>query len=328
MSAAGAFAAALSALALTCAVSDAFAQASTAYPDKPIRYVVGFTSGTATDLVARLVAQRLGERWGQQVIVDNRVGAAGTIGAGLVARSTPDGYTWYMASSTMVVSPFFMEGVTYDVFRDFSPVVLMVALPMVLIVPSQLPVESVRDLVAMAKAKPGALNFSHTGRGTSSHISAEVLSAMTGIQLTEVGFKSTVDAMSAVVRGDVAVYYPNLAGAMPLIKQGRVKALAVTTAKRSTASPEIPSMAESVPGFDAMSFYGIVVPAKTPREVIAKLNADVNAILAEPDMRRRLLEVGGEVVGGAPEILTARMKTEREQVAQVVKRIHAREGKR
>lgn len=298
------------------------------YPTKPIRYVVGFTSGTATDLVARLVAQRLSERWGQQVIVDNRVGAAGTIGATLVARSTPDGYTLYMASATMVVSPHFMSGVSYDVFKDFAPVVLMVGLPMVLIVPAQLPVDSVRDLIALAKAKPGQLNYADTGRGTSSHISAELLSALTGVELTEVSFKSTVDAMSAVVRGDVALYYPNLAGALPLIKQGRVKALALTTAKRSNAAPEISSMAESVPGFDSMSFYGIVVPAGTPKEVIAKLNAEVNSILAEPDMRKRLLDLGGDVIGGAPEVLTARMKAERDQVSQVVKRIHAREGKR
>ena len=299
-----------------------------AYPNKPIRYVVGFTTGTATDLVARMVAQRLTERWGQQVIVDNRVGAAGTIGATTVARSTPDGYTLYMASSTMVVSPHFMSGVTYDVFKDFSPVILMVGLPMVMIVPAQLPVDSVRDLIALAKAKPGQLNYADTGRGTSSHISAELLSALTGIELTEVSFKSTVDAMTAVVRGDVALYYPNLAGALPLIRQGRVKALAVTTAKRSNAAPDTASMAESVPGFDAMSFYGIVVPARTPKDVIAKLNAEVNSILAEPDMRRRLLDVGGEVVGGAPEVLTARMKAERDQVSQVVKRIHAREGKK
>lgn len=185
-----------------------------------------------------------------------------------------------------------------------------------------------RDLIALAKAKPGQLNYADTGRGTSSHISAELLSALTGVELTEVSFKSTVDAMSAVVRGDVALYYPNLAGALPLIKQGRVKALALTTAKRSNAAPEISSMAESVPGFDSMSFYGIVVPAGTPREVIAKLNAEVNSILAEPDMRKRLLDLGGDVIGGAPEVLTARMKAERDQVSQVVKRIHAREGKR
>jgi tripartite-type tricarboxylate transporter receptor subunit TctC len=302
--------------------------AAQSYPNKPIRYVVGFTSGTATDLVARMVAQRLSERWGQQVIVDNRVGAAGTIGATTVARSTPDGYTLYMASSTMVVSPFFMSGVSYDVFRDFAPVVLMVSLPMVLIVPAQLPVQTVQDLIAMAKAKPGQLNYAHTGRGTSSHISSELLSALTGVELTEVSFKSTVDAMSAVVRGDVALYYPNLAGALPFIKQGRVKALAVSTAKRSNAAPETPTMAESVPGFDAMSFYGIVVPSRTPGAVVAKLNAEVNAVLAEPDMRRRLLDVGGDVVGGAPEVLTARMKAERDQVSQVVKRIHAREGKK
>ena len=234
------------------------------YPSKSIRYIVGFTPGTATDIVARLVSNKLTQRWGQQVVVDNRVGASGTISVALAARAEPDGYTLYMASSTMVVSPFFMANVSYDIFEDFAPVILMVGMPTVLIVPPQLQLNSLSDLIALAKTKPGQLNYAHSGCGTGSHIGAEMLSALAGVELTEVSFKSSTDAMNGVVRGEIAVYFPNLAAVMPYMKLGRVKALAVSSTKRSEAAPELPSMAESLPGFDSASFYGIVVPARTP----------------------------------------------------------------
>ena len=314
-------------LALAALLSAAPASAQP-YPAKSVRYIVGCTPGTATDIVARLISSKLTERWGQQVVVDNRVGAAGTISVAMAARSEPDGYTLYMASSTMVVSPFFMEGVTYDIFRDFAPVVLMVGMPTVLTVPPQLNLNSVRDLVTLAKSKPGLLNYAHSGRGTGSHIAAEVLSMLAGIEMTEVSFKSSTDAMNGVVRNEIAVYYPNLAAVMPYMKTGRVKALAVSSAKRSPAAPELPSMAETLPGFDSASFYGIVVPAKTPQNVIKKLNADIVTILNQPEVRERLLVIGADVVAGGPEALTARMQAEREQVLQVVKRIEAKEGKR
>ena len=298
------------------------------YPSRPIRYIVGFTPGTATDIVARLVSQKLSERWGQQVIVDNRVGAAGTISVATAARADPDGHTLYMASSTMVVSPYFIPNVSYDIFKDFAPVILMVSLPTVLIVPPQLQLSSVRDLVALAKSKPGQLNYAHSGRGTGSHVGAEMLSALGGIDLTEVSFKSSTDAMNSVVRGDVAVYFPNLAAALPYLQQNRVKALAVSSARRSQVAPAIPTMTESIPGFDTAAFYGIVVPARTPRQIVAKLNSEVTAILELPDVRERLLSLGADVIAGPPAALTERMKVEREQVIKVVKRIEAREGKR
>lgn len=296
------------------------------YPTRPMRYIVGFTPGTATDIVARLVAGKLTERWGQQVIVDNRVGAAGTISASIVARATPDGHTLYMASSTFVVSPFFIQGVTYDNFSDFDPVILMVNLPTVLVVPPQFNLNSVSDLIALAKAKKGQLNYAHSGRGTASQVGAELMSILSGIDLTEVAFKSSTDAVIGVTRGEIAVYFQNLAAAMPYIKQGRIKALAISTAKRSAALPDVPAMAETLGEFDTSSFYGIVVPAKTPKAVIAKLNAEVNAIINLPDMRERLVALGSVVVGGPPEALTKRMGDEREQVIKVVKRIEARDA--
>lgn len=297
------------------------------YPYKPIRYIVGFTPGTATDIVARIVGQKLSERWGQQVIVDNRVGAAGTISAAMVARADPDGYTLYMAASTFVVTPFLMP-VTYDIFKDFAPVILMVDLPTVLIVPPQLGVNSVKELIALAKSKPGALNYADTGPGTSSQVGAELLRSLAGINLTQVSFKSAADALNGVVRGDIGVYYPNLAAALPLIKQGRVKALAISSAKRTAAAPDIPSMADSVPGFDSATFYGIVVPARTPKPLIAKLNAEVAAILELPDIREKLLGLGAEVISGPPHALADRMRKEHTQVGKLVKEIETREPKR
>ena len=221
-----------------------------------------------------------------------------------------------------------MANVGYDIFKDFAPVILMVGMPTVLTVPPQLQLNSVSDLIALAKARPGKLNYAHSGRGTGSHIAAEMLSAMAGIELTEVSFKSSTDAMNGVVRGEIAVYFPNLAAVMPYMKLGRVKALAVSSTKRSEAAPDVPSMAESLPGFDSASFYGIVVPARTPQQVIKKLNAEVTAVLAQPEVRERLLGLGAFVIAGAPDTLTARMQAEREQVIQVVRRIEAKEGKR
>jgi tripartite-type tricarboxylate transporter receptor subunit TctC len=312
--------------ALSAGASTAADQPQT-YPYKPIRYIVGFTPGTATDIVARIIGQKLTERWGQQVIVDNRVGAAGTISAAMVARADPDGYTLYMAASTFVVTPFLMP-VTYDIFKDFAPVILMVDLPTVLIVPPQLQINSVKELIALAKAKPGQLNYADTGPGTSSQVGAELLRSLGGIDLTQVSFKSASDALNGVVRNDIAVYYPNLAAALPLIRQGRVKALAVSSAKRTAAAPDIPPMADSVPGFDSATFYGIVVPARTPKAVIARLHAEVTEILQLPDVRERLLGLGAEVIGGPPQVLTDRMRKEYTQVGKLVKEIEARDKKR
>lgn len=312
-------------LALAVALCAASADAQN-YPNRPIRYIVGFTPGTATDIVARLIGQKLTERWGQQVIVDNRVGAAGTISATIAARSEPDGHTLYMASSTFVVSPFFLQGVTYDVFKDFEPVILMVNLPTVLVVPTQWNLNSVKDLIALAKAKRGQLNYAHSGRGTASQIGAELMGLLGGIELTEVAFKSSTDAIIGVTRAEIAVYFQNLAAALPYIKQGRVKALALSSAKRSSTVPDVPTMSETLPGFDMASFYGIVVPARTPKAITSKLNAEVNAIVNLPDTRERLVGLGGEVVGGDPQLLTQRMRGERDQAVKVVKRIEARDA--
>ena len=279
-----------------------------AYPTKPIRIIVGFSSGTATDTMARLVGSKLSEAWKVPVIVENRLGAAGTISAAAAAKANPDGYTLYMASTTLIVTPIFMSDVPYDAFRDFAPVSLMIDVPTVLVVSPQLGVNNVKELVALARSKPGALNYASTGQGTASHLAAELLKQMTGTKITDVPYKINAQAMADVSTQQVQMYYPNLILALPLIQGGRVKPLAVTGSTRTRALPDVPTMAESIPGYEAANWYGIVVPARTPQPVIAKLNGEISRILRLPDVKEKLDAFGADVVAGSPGDLAKRMK--------------------
>jgi tripartite-type tricarboxylate transporter receptor subunit TctC len=279
------------------------------YPSRPIRIIVGFSSGTATDVMARLVGTKLSETWKIPVIVENRLGAAGTISAGMAARANPDGYTLYMASTTLIVTPIFMPDVPYNAFKDFAPVSLMIDVPTVLVVSPQLGVKTVKELIELARSKPGVLNYASTGQGTASHLGAELLKSMTRINITEVPYKVNAQAMTDVSTKQVEMYYPNLILALPLIQSGRVRALAVTGATRTRALPDVPAMAESVPGYEAANWYGIVAPARTPAAVISKLNAEINRNLKTQDMRDRLDTFGADVIAGSPDDLAKRMKT-------------------
>ena len=279
------------------------------YPAKPIRIVVGFTAGTATDTMARIIGAKLNESWKVPVVVENREGAAGTISAGMAARATPDGYTLYIASTTLIVTPIFITNVPYNALKDFSPISLMIDVPTVLVVSPQLPIRSVKDLINLAKASPGTINYASTGKGTASHLAAELLNSMAGIKVTEVPYKVNAQAMSDVSSKQVEMYYPNLILALPYIQSGRVRALAVTGAARSRAVPDIPAMAESVPGYEAANWYGLVAPAHTPGKVIGKINSEVTRILNLPDVRERLDLFGADVIGGSPEDLAKRMKS-------------------
>ncbi|MDB5926685.1 MAG: Tricarboxylate transport protein TctC [Betaproteobacteria bacterium] len=279
------------------------------YPSKPIRIIVGFSSGTATDTMARLIGTKLSESWTVPVIVENRLGAAGTISAGMAARANPDGYTLYMASTTLIVTPVFMPDVPYDAFKDFAPVSLMIDVPTVLVVSPQLGVKSVKELVELARSRPGVLNYASTGQGTASHLAAELLKSMTGIKVTEVPYKVNAQAMADVSTKQVEMYYPNLILGLPLIQSGRVKALAVTGATRTRALPDVPAMAESVPGYEAANWYGIVAPAHTPANVISKLHGEISRILRTQDVRERLDTFGADVIAGSPADLAKRMKT-------------------
>ena len=293
------------------------------FPDRPLRIIVAFSTGTAADIVARQIALKLTDSLGKQVIVENRDGAAGTIGAGLAARATPDGHTMLIASPSIIVSPLLIKNLPYDVARDLAPVALMATFPTALVVGAQVKAGSVKELLELAKAMPGKLNYATAGRGTASHLSAELMRSMTGIRIVEVAYRATAQALNDTISGEVAMYFPNLASAMPHIKSGRLKGLAVTSEKRSQAAPDIPALAETLPGYEAASWYGIVVPAQTPKAVIARLHTDISKALREADVRQRFLSLGGDIVAGGPDDLGRTMRGGTEKWGQLVKEIEA-----
>jgi tripartite-type tricarboxylate transporter receptor subunit TctC len=291
------------------------------FPDRPLRIVVAFSTGTAADIVARQIALKLTDSLGKQVVVENRDGAAGTIGAGLVARATPDGHTMLIASPSIIVSPLLIKDLPYDVARDFSPVALMAMFPTVLVVGMQTKAATVKELLDLAKASPGKLNYANAGRGTASHLSAELMRSMTGVNIVEVPYRATAQALNDTISGEVAMYFPNLASALPSIRSGRLRALAVTSAQRSQAAPDIPALAETLPGYEAASWYGIVVPTRTPSAVISRLHREIAKALQQPDVKQRFLNLGGDVVSGGPYELAKTMRGGTEKWGKLVREI-------
>jgi tripartite-type tricarboxylate transporter receptor subunit TctC len=306
---------------LCCVAASATAQT---FPDRPLRIIVAFSTGTAADIVARQMALKLTDSLGKQVIVENRDGAAGTIGAGLAARATPDGHTMLIASPSIIVSPLLIKDLPYDVNKDFAPVALMAIFPTVLVVGAQIKAGSVKEILELAKAAPGKLNYANAGHGTASHLSAELMRKMTGVNIVPVAYRATAQALNDTISGEVAMYFPNLVSALPHIKSGRLKGLAVTGLKRSQAAPDIPAMAETLPGYEAASWYGIIVPARTPIAVIAKLHSEIAKTLQLPDIRQRFLSLGGDIVSGGPDELGKTMRSGTEKWGALVKEIEAR----
>ena len=293
------------------------------FPERPLRIIVAFSSGTAADIVARQLAAKLSESFGKQVVVENRDGASGTIGAALAAHATPDGHTMLIASPSIVVSPLLIKGLSYDVFRDFAPVANIAVFPTVLIVGTQSKAGSAAELIDVAKASPGRLNYGTAGRGSASHLSAELMRSMTGIDIVEVPYRVTAQALADTITGQVAIYFPNLASALPNIKAGKLKGLAVTSAKRTQAAPEIPALAETLPGYEAASWYGIVVPSRTPKPVVARLNAEIVKALQLPDVQQRFLALGGDIVAGSPDDLGRTMRSGAQKWGKLVREIEA-----
>ena len=291
------------------------------YPDKPIKLVVPFAPAGATDVLARIVGQKLSELEKQPVIVDNRAGAGGNIGSDAVAKAAPDGYTLLMgAVGTHAINVSLYKKMPYDPVKDFIPVVLVATVPNVLVVPASLPVNSVKELIAYGKANPGKLNFGSSGNGTSIHLSGELFKSMTGVDMQHVPYKGSGPATVDLLSGQVQMMFDNLPSAMPNIKSGKLKALAVTSAKRSPSLPDVPTIAEAgVPGYEAPSWFGILVPKGTPPEIVAKLNTDINKILAMPDTKKKFLEQGAEPAGGTPEQFAALINSEIPKWAKVVK---------
>ena len=291
------------------------------YPTRPVRLVVPFPAGGTTDILARAAAQKLSEAWGQQVIVDNRPGAGGNIGTELVARSAPDGYTLEMGTvGTHAINASLYSKLPYDHVKDFAPVILVAGVPNVLVIGPGLPVNSVQELVAYAKANPGKLNFASSGSGTSIHLSGELFKTLTGVQMTHVPYKGSAPALSDLMGGQVQLMFDNLPSSLAFIKAGKLRALAVTSTVRAAALPDVPTMVEAgVPGFEASSWFGILAPAGTPRDIVMRINGEVAKWLASPDAREKLSAQGAIAAGGTPEDFARHIGSETTKWAKVVK---------
>jgi len=315
----------LATLAMLAATAPVRAQAADSYPSKPIRLLVGFPPGGSTDILSRQVGLRLAESLGQQVVIDNRAGAAGNLASELVAKGNPDGYTLLMATvSSHGINPGLYKKVPYDPVKDYAPVTLIASYPLILAVNPGVPVKNVKELIALAKGKPGAVRFGSSGNGSPGHLSGEIFKGMAGVDMVHVPYKGGAPSTLAVLSGEVQITFATLPGAMPHIKSGKLNGPAVTTAKRSPALPEVPTIAESgLPGFDVSSWAGLMAPAGTPKAVVQKLNTATVKALANPDMRARLAGEGAEPVGNTPEQFAAFVKVELAKWALAIKQAGA-----
>ena len=270
------------------------------YPVKPIRWIVPFPPGGGNDTIARLVGQKLSAALGQQVIVDNRPGASGMIGAELAVKAPPDGYTLLTVPITYAVTPSVFPKMPYDAEKDLAPVALVAAAPFILVVHPTLPVKTVKDLIALAKSRPGQINYASASAGGMPHLAGELFNIMAGVKLTHIPYKGAAPATIDLLAGQVSLMFNNMLSAMPHVKSGKLRAVAVTSAKRSSAVPELPTVAETIPGFEASGWYGAFAPAATPREIIAKLNGEINRLMRQPDVAQRLAGDGVEAVTMTP----------------------------
>ncbi len=303
----------------------ASAARSAAYPTKPIRFVVGYPPGGATDIIARVVAQKLTDSLGQQVLVDNRPGAGGIIGSDITAKATPDGYTIVLVTTSHGVNPSLYSKLPYDTIKSFAPVTQVASLQLVLVVNPSLPAKSVKELIALAKAKPGQINFASSGAGQSLHLAAELFKTMAGIDIVHIPFKGSAPARTDLLAGQVQMMFESMIGVLPFVTAGKLRALAVSGARRSPAAPQIPTMAEAgVPGYEASGWVGVLAPAQTQKTIVTKLNGEIVNVLNMPDVRERLRNSGAEPVGSTPVQFTDFIKAEVAKWAKVVKASGAR----
>ena len=291
------------------------------YPSKPIRVVVPFPAGGPLDVTARAIGQKLAEAWGQPIVIDNRPGAGGNIGADLVAKSAPDGYTILEgALSTHAVNVSLYAKMPYDPVKDFAPITLVATTPNVLVVNPSLPAHSVSELVAYAKAHPGALSFGSGSNGSAGHLAGELFKMEAGVDMVHVPYKGAAPALQGLLAGDTQLMFDNLASSTPQIRAGKLRALAVTTARRTALMPELPTLAESgLPGFDITTWWGFLAPAGTPKEVIAKWNAEVVRILSTPEMKAFFAQQGAEPAPTTPEQFADLIRSEIPKYAKIVK---------
>jgi tripartite-type tricarboxylate transporter receptor subunit TctC len=297
------------------------ALAQTGYPDKPIRILVGFTPGVAPDITGRLLADKFSEAWGKPVVVENVTGAGGNIATDRVAKAAPDGYTLLMGgNSSLVINPSLYEKLPFDPIKDFAPIAQIFVAANILVVHPEFPAKSLPELIALARAQPGKLTYAHAGVGTSQHLAGELFKSMAKIDVQPVAYRGSTAVMPDMLAGRLSLFFGNVVNVLPLVREGKLKAFAVTSLKRSAVAPDLPTMAESgFPGFEAVPWFGLMAPAGTPPAIIDKLHRETVRVLALPDVRRRLEELGLDVIGSSPAELAAVIKSETPHWAKVIR---------
>ena len=289
------------------------------YPTRPVRWVVPYTPGGGTDITARIMAQWLSERLGQQFVIENKPGAGNNIGTETVVHSPPDGYTLLLVNPANAINATLYPKLSFNFLRDIVPVGGVMRVPNVMEVNPDVPAKTVAEFIAYAKANPGKVNWAPSGNGTSVHLSGELFKLMTGVQMANIPYKGSAPALTDLIAGTVQVIFDNMPPSLPHIRSGKLRALAVTTAMRSDALPDVPTVAETVPGYEASAFYGMGVPKGTPPEIIDKLNNEINAALADPNVKARLADLGGMLIPGSPADFGKLVAAETEKWAKVIK---------
>jgi tripartite-type tricarboxylate transporter receptor subunit TctC len=288
------------------------------YPTRPVRWVVGYPPGGATDILARLIGQRLSERLGQQFVIENKPGAGNNIATEAVVNAEPDGYTLLLVNPANYINATLYTNLKFNVVRDIAPVASFNRVPNVMTVNKDVPAKSVAEFIAYVKANPGKVNMASSGNGTSVHLSGEMFMAMTGTKMQHVPYRGAAPAITDMLGGQVQVIFDNMPSIIQHIRSGALRALGVTTAERSSQLPDVQTIAETVPGYEASALFGVGAPKNTPKEIVTKLNAEINAVLAEPDMKKRLVELGGDSLIQTPEAFGDQIKTETEKWRKVV----------
>jgi tripartite-type tricarboxylate transporter receptor subunit TctC len=297
------------------------AHAQSSYPSKPVRLIVGQAPGGATDVIARLVSSKLGEQMGQTVVVENRTGAAGSIGATFVAKSAPDGYNLLVVSSSYAVNPSLYTDLPFDPVKDLMPVSLIAEAPFVLVVHPSMPVRSVKDLVAFAKAKPGVLNYASGGNGSSGHLAGELFTYLANIKIVHVPYKGAGPALVDVIAGQVHMTFGSVLSSLGHVKNGRLRALGVTGGTRSAGAPELPTIAEAgVAGYQTTTWYGLLAPANTPAAIVNRLSEEMKKAIEAPDVKNRVLNDGADPRGSSPKQFQTHLAAEMKRAAEIVKR--------
>ena len=300
--------------------ADAVAQSSAGYPNRPLRFIVPYAAGGNGDIVARIIAQKLIAQIGQQIVIDNRGGAGGKIGAELAARAAPDGYTFMLGTNTHVINMSLFSKLPYDIQRDFAPVTLTTSAPMVLIVHPSLPAKTVKEFITLARAHPKKLNFASGGSGSSAHVISELFASMAGVQLTHVAYKGAAQATTDLIAGQIQMSFNSSATALAHMRAGRVRGLGISTAMRSSAAPGLPTIAESgLPGFDASIWQGVFTPARTPLEIIVRLNRELVAVLGANDVKEQLRVQGLDALPSTPDAFADFIRVEIAKWAKVIK---------